>query len=257
MPSNQIGFNKSLLIERLIIEVNGVQHCLFIRRGSTDSQVVGQIFIDEAFNLSGLPCENELISKLTDIRRSGKRPLVIDAGANIGLSAISFVAQIPDALVVAIEPELGNFQMLMANTEGLPILPLPVALGGRVGLVEVVNPSKGEWGYRTQYLEKDENLEKDEINYSTTPTVTVGDILEEFSEEFSPFIVKLDIEGAEKDVFSYDTNWIDQVPLIIIEPHDWMLPKEQTFAPFLHAIAFSNRDFVIRGENIFSTSLAI
>lgn len=251
MQINDTGFGNDLLIDRLVVEVNQVKRSLFIRRETTDSQIVGQIFVDGAFNLSGLPCEDKLLSKLRDIRQSGKRPLIIDAGANIGLSAISFVAQVPDSLVVAIEPELGNFQMLVANTEGLPILPLPFALGGRFGLVEVLNPSEGEWGYRTH------TLDKDETGVDAIPSITVRDILDEFSAAFTPFIVKLDIEGAEKDVFSYDTGWIDQVPLIIVEPHDWMLPGERSFAPFLEAIAFSNRDFVIRGENIFSTSLAI
>ncbi|PNQ23447.1 FkbM family methyltransferase [Agrobacterium salinitolerans] len=246
---NDMEFGEGLYIDRLVVEVNQVQRSLFIRRGTTDSQIVGQIFVDNAFSLSGLPCEGKLLSKLSDIRQSGKRPLIVDAGANIGLSAISFVAQVPDSLVVAIEPELGNFRILVANTEGLPILPLPFALGGRFGLVEVTNPSEGEWGYRTHALDKEQ------AGVDAIPSITVGDILNEFSGAFTPFIVKLDIEGAEKDVFSYDTGWIDKVPLIIVEPHDWMLPGELSFAPFLRAIAFSNRDFVIRGENIFSTCL--
>ncbi len=39
----------------------------------------------------------------------------------------------------------------------------------------------------------------------------------------NPWIVKVDIEGGEADLFAANTEWVDAVPVIIIELHDWML----------------------------------
>lgn len=41
-------------------------------------------------------------------------------------------------------------------------------------------------------------------------------------------------------------------PLMIVELHDWMLPRTANSANFLKAVAARNRDFVFRGENVFS-----
>jgi hypothetical protein len=48
------------------------------------------------------------------------------------------------------------------------------------------------------------------------------------------------------------TSWIDRFPLLVIELHDWLLPGQSTSRNFLREIALRDRDFVYRGENIFS-----
>ncbi len=37
------------------------------------------------------------------------------------------------------------------------------------------------------------------------------------------FIVKIDIEGFERDLFDRNIDWVDQAAAIIVEPHDRML----------------------------------
>ena len=69
-----------------------------------------------------------------------------------------------------------------------------------------------------------------------------------------PFIVKIDIEGFEKDLFSANTDWVEKFKLLIIETHDWMLPTQANSNNFLKVISMCNRDFVHKGENIFSIS---
>ena len=64
-------------------------------------------------------------------------------------------------------------------------------------------------------------------------------------------IFKIDIEGGEKSLFSGDTTWMRQFPLIIIELHDWMLPFSGSSKNFLKAVAEHEFDFVHKGENIF------
>ena len=47
------------------------------------------------------------------------------------------------------------------------------------------------------------------------------------------FVVDGDIEGFEKDLFSQNTEWVQLFPLLIIELHDWMLPREANSEIFL------------------------
>jgi hypothetical protein len=67
-----------------------------------------------------------------------------------------------------------------------------------------------------------------------------------------PFIAKIDIEGAERDLFQEPTAWVDHFPLLIVELHDWLLPKQRTSEPFLKCVSQRDRDFVHIGENVFS-----
>ena len=74
------------------------------------------------------------------------------------------------------------------------------------------------------------------------------------NKDLLPFIVKIDIEGFEKDLFSANTEWVERFKLLIIETHDWMFPTQANSNNFLKVISKHNRDFVHKGENIFSIS---
>lgn len=86
--------------------------------------------------------------------------------------------------------------------------------------------------------------------------VSLDEIIKDYSKMgFIPFIVKIDIEGYEQELFSSNIDWIDNIPLIIIELHDWMFPSQNKSKNFLNAIANRNRDFLYLGENIFSIKI--
>ena len=42
-------------------------------------------------------------------------PVIIDAGANVGLSAVFYANRFPNARIIAIEPEPSNYEMLKRN----------------------------------------------------------------------------------------------------------------------------------------------
>jgi hypothetical protein len=68
-----------------------------------------------------------------------------------------------------------------------------------------------------------------------------------------PFMVKVDIEGAEGDLFSENTGWVQETPLIMIELHTTGCRRRRgTALPFLRAIAGLDRDFIQGGEGIAS-----
>lgn len=235
-------------LERLVLGVGSEQHSIFLRRGSSDTQLVGQIFVDAAFSLASLPRARELRTFLGACRAVGRRPLIIDGGANIGLSSLVLSLQCPDALVVAVEPDAANFQLLVANTAGLPVLPLLAALGATPGRCVLHDPGEGAWAYRTK-------IARDEADAATVVgMVTIDEILDAHA-DCVPFIVKLDIEGAEADTFAAEAAWLDRVPLLIVEPHDWMLPRQRSAQPVFRRLARADRDFILAGENLVSMAI--
>ena len=70
--------------------------------------------------------------------------------------------------------------------------------------------------------------------------------------DYVPFLIKIDIEGGEENLFETSTAWIDLFPLLIIELHDWLLPRKNTSLNFIRRIGQFKRDFVYNSENIFS-----
>lgn len=215
------------------------------RPGTSDEGVIDQIFKQGDYNLGRLRRSPELSAFYNKIAASSKSPLIIDAGANIGASSIYFSYSFPKAQVVAIEPEPSNFYLLRTNTSGIPVECIHGALAAKPGLVGVVDTGEGFWGYRTT------GTDGNSTGQSVT-CVTINDLYESKSQNCAPFIVKIDIEGAESDLFSAHTEWVAATPLIIIELHDWLLPGKANSRAFLQCISGFDRDFVYIGENIFS-----
>lgn len=231
----------------LEVRIGALARDFLFRARSSDTGVIGQIFIDQSYDMGMLRRCDEIVDFVEQSRGGGKKPLIVDAGANIGASAVYFAGQCPDALVVAIEPEMGNFEILVANTKGLNVLPMRAALADRHDKVRIVDPGEGHWGYRTVSA-------SDSSGDDTVDCITLDEIYDRFDKEYFPLIVKIDVEGGERDIFSRKTEWVERTPIIIVELHDWLLPKHQCALPFLRCIAKQNRDFVHIGEDIFSIS---
>jgi FkbM family methyltransferase len=218
-------------------------HTLHYRPGTSDEWVIGQVLGTWDYDLTRLTRWHELHKLLSNHHEHGRRPLIVDAGANIGASTVFFSTTFPTSFVVAIEPEGYNFDLLHKNTKGLNVRCLKAALASKQGNATLINPEANHWAFRTHKVDTNEGV----------PCVTVNSIYEEFfGSDVYPFIVKIDIEGGEEDVFITDTEWVANTPVIIVELHDWMLPKKGTSRPFLRCISALDRDFVYLGENIFS-----
>jgi len=41
---------------------------------------------------------------------------------------------------------------------------------------------------------------------------------------FAPMVVTLDIKGLETNLLRSGTEWVDDLPLLVLEMHDWMSP---------------------------------
>jgi hypothetical protein len=82
------------------------------------------------------------------------------------------------------------------------------------------------------------------------PVLSINQLYSTHAGEAFPLIVKVDIEGDEKGLFAQDTEWVRQTPVIFVEPHDWMLPKQSTVRNFLSLMASQERDILVQHENI-------
>lgn len=217
----------------------------FHHRGTeADLGVIDQIFTSEDYSFARLARGAELAALHDDLARAGQRPLIIDSGANIGASALYFALRFPAAHIVALEPDAGNFDLLLRNTAGLDVEGLQAGIASRDGRAALHDPGMGEWGYRTV---------RDGAGAVQTPLIGCSRLVAaKTAAGFVPFIAKIDIEGAEAELFSADTAWIDAFPLLIVELHDWLLPGQGSARNFIRCMAERDRDFVYIGENVFS-----
>jgi len=164
---------------------------------------------------------------------------IIDAGANIGIASIYFTKNFPGAKIIAIEPEPANFALLKKNSQPYPnIIPICAALWKENGEVPLFDPGQGPWSFQTRT--------EGANAVGRVPAITVDELVRKFSAT-SIDILKLDIEGAEKEIFENVSPWIDKAGVIMIELHDRLRPGCSR-AFYLAAQAFDHEEH--RGETV-------
>jgi FkbM family methyltransferase len=230
-----IKFNKDHLIFS-----NG--RMFAFRDSHEDRAVCRQVFVDQEYSTGEFVRDGDL----NIFYEKCSQPLIIDAGANIGAASIWYAMNYPKAIIIAIEPEVRNFLILEKNVKQFSnIYPIKAAISSKPGVLYLVDPGQGAWGYRTSDLKNEQSIAVD--------VVTMEKILESHPNA-TPFIFKIDIEGAEVDLFSMAPKEFDRFPLLAMELHDWMLPRTASSKNFLTWHCQHNRDLVFRGENVFSIS---
>ena len=214
-------------------------------RGRIDSLTADQIFTMDGYALKR--DESAFVARLEKIATTGKRPLIIDCGAFTGLSTKHFAEKYPQAIVVAVEPDAGNFELAQQQCAGLPNVRLIQGfVGSKSGFARIHNPDAEPWAFRTQRTSDSNDF----------PIFTIQDLVDR-EENVEMALVKVDIEGFESDLFAGNLAWIDDCPILIVELHDWLHPEELTSQNFLKAMAGRKRTFVHRGENVFSTLMPL
>jgi FkbM family methyltransferase len=196
-----------------------------VRQWSSDLECLEQIFVREEYLLPF----------------ALKPRVIVDAGANIGATSLYFAHKYPDAKILALEPELSNFQLLRENCAALRnVLPIRGALWSRAENVALTDPNADKWAF---------SVREGDADAATIPGITIESLMDRFGIQHID-LLKLDIEGAEKEVFSSNsTAWLDHVSVIAIELHDRYKPGcAEAFYSALHGRRFAQE---IRGENIF------
>jgi FkbM family methyltransferase len=214
-------------------------------RSFYDWATVAEIFANSGYDTKDFAIDSEIETYYEGIRP--QNPLVLDLGANIGVASLFYATKYPEALILAIEPSDDNCNLLAKNIKKHSnIRVLHQAAGSKNGVVSVMDPGIGNNSFRT--------FGSNGRTIGLVNMVTVNDILSE-NEGREPFIIKIDIEGFESELFSSNTDWIDRFKVIVIEIHDWMFPKSAISTNFFAAIGGKRRDLVFKGENIFSVRI--
>jgi FkbM family methyltransferase len=136
---------------------------------------------------------------------------ILDLGANIGITALQFIRQFPQATIIAVEPNDDSFRVLQHNIGGQNnIRAVKKVIQSQKGYCKIDNPSDLAMAFR---FEKANSTEGEVIEGTT-----VEALLEEARAE-PPVLVKMDIEGAERDIFLSQCGWMKEVDAILVEPH--------------------------------------
>ncbi len=194
------------------IKLSGYSQSIFLRKDTSDRNVFREIFL---FRLYAFP--------IKDIPK-----VIIDGGANIGLSSVYFANRFKESLVYAIEPEGSNLEALQKNVAGYPNVKIvSAALWPTDTRLKIKNTNESKWAIS---VEETTSREAD-----TLEGISISTLLEKFSIDQID-LLKLDIEGSERELFSRGADtWLPKTKSIVIELHDWMKPGCST--SFFSAIA--------------------
>ncbi|SAK43402.1 hypothetical protein AWB80_00591 [Caballeronia pedi] len=214
------------------------------RPAMADRRVCWDIFFQRCYASDHLSRAQDI----ADFYESNPDPIIVDAGANIGAASVWFALTYPRAKILAVEPDISNYELLNRNAASFPsIVPVNAAIAAHSGKLFLTDPGEGAWGYRTAEQPSERSYEVDALTLEEVIAKTSG----------TPFILKIDIEGAESDLFSRYSEQLNSFPLVIIELHDWLLPGKSNSRNFLKWHIDMERDFVYYGENVFSISNSI
>jgi FkbM family methyltransferase len=172
-------------------------------------------------NSSDVATYEDLFSK-DDYHFAVQKPpaTIIDAGANIGLASIKFANRWPDATIVAIEPEAGNFRLLKKNVAAYKnVIPVQAALWNRSGRIRIIDTGLGNWAFMTRAQSSPE-VQAGSTEHEIQ-AMTMDELMDVYQLDTID-ILKIDIEGAEKEVFADTSAWIEKVNAIIVELHEHM-----------------------------------
>lgn len=170
---------------------------MLLRKYSIDAEVFDYVFVEKYHR--------------PDRTIASASPVILDLGVNIGLSAVDLKQAYPQATVYGYELDRDNFRLAEKNCRGLR--------GVHLYNKAVWKDSRGikykKSGQADAY-KVDSGVSGQEM--VEAPSISMGDIISEHGLSKVDY-VKMDIEGAEYEVFQNDLGWLDITEQIKIEVH--------------------------------------
>ena len=201
---------------------------IFLRRKSSDLQFFIEIFSKNNY-------KSPVILNLNP-------DVIIDLGSNNGLSIVYFKTLFPDAKIIGVEPDLDNFKMAIRNTEQFSNVYIEhKAIWSENIKISLIDNGKGDFAYSV-------------IGSGKTKSIVEGISMEDIIGKYALKridILKIDIEGAEREIFSNGSvEWLKNVRCIIIELHDWLYPgcSEAFFkalVPHIYSLSHHSHNCVV------------
>lgn len=182
-------------------KLNGIAHPVHLRTIRADMQSFVNTFIDPYLEKKPYLADSKF---------------VIDAGANIGYTAVLFANWWPQCKIVSIEPDRENYELTLKNTA--PYANITVLHGG---LWNKEVKLKIEAGQEDGFVVREVKGEQDKVKAENlTQGISVDQLLKEHRFTQIDFL-KMNIEGSEKEIFSENfASWLPNTKAMLIELHD-------------------------------------
>jgi len=168
-----------------------------------------------------------------------KQPVIIDGGANIGLSVIFFKKLYPHAQITAFEPDSQIFEILKYNLQ-------------QFDFKDIFLEKKALWKTDTTLQFESEGADGGRID-----TQPKGNLVEVSAVSLRPYLtkeidfLKLDIEGAETKVLESCQNLLKNVKNIFIEYHSFE-QQPQTLAQILEILKSNGFRYYVENNGVTS-----
>jgi FkbM family methyltransferase len=183
------------------MQLAGIEYPLWARAGTSDVETFEEVFLMRQY----------------DLPFAGFEPMhILDLGANIGYASVYFAARWPQARILAVEPATSNVDLLDRNTRPWDqITCLQAAVWSRPSWVQVANPTDEPNAFRM--------CESHDSRKENIPAYTIAQLIERQGCNGLD-LLKMDVEGAEAEIFQNGAAWLDRVKVLIIELHDRIVP---------------------------------
>ncbi len=178
---------------------------------SSDFEVFNQVFSFKEY----LPVVNAYIKNFNP--KADATVNIIDAGSNIGLTSLFFSEYFQNATIISIEPEKENFKILEFNlnsAKNSKTIKINGALWSSNCKIKIVNDFRDRSSSSFRVEESDLT---DAITAYSIPQLIANYNFEILD------ILKIDIEGSEKQLFTHPTSnleFLNRTKCIAIEIHD-------------------------------------
>jgi len=131
----------------------------------------------------------------------------VDVGANIGFATLYYARRHGARVCVAVEPDTANAELLRRNLaqNGVDAIVLEAAVGARDGSASFAKAGQSNLGHVA-----DSGVPVRMVSMPTVLAQLDGRRVD---------MLKVDIEGGERELFAGDTGWLDRVNAIMIELH--------------------------------------
>lgn len=201
---------------------------IYLRSDTSDMVIFDQILTENEYDY--------------DYHFNGKDPqIIIDCGANIGLTSVFFSNKFPNAKIIAIEPDMDNFKMLKKNIIYYPnIIPLNIGVWSKNCFLKVKDAAADKWSFE---------FEETNDSQCATEAWSIASLIERFN-ILKIDILKIDIEGGEKELFEKGSEmWLPSVKTLVIELHD--RKKNGCSDALIRAVSKFHCSLNINKENLF------
>lgn len=150
---------------------------------------------------------------------------IVDVGANIGFYTVAGALQLTTGRVLAAEPTPGAFTRLRSNVSRNGVADRAILYNGLVGAEsgqQTMHFIVGREEYSTIGAMTHPSVEKCEYSTATVPAVRLDELVRLHGLE--PGLLKVDVEGAEAQVFAGATEVLNKFrPIVIAEVSNHLL----------------------------------